>query len=296
MCSLISDKRFYKENDVIYPPFKNGLYMEEYFLNYMQNNQINIDKKGRKYIPVLWTNFQIDPHFTQYKNDMQTVLDKYIINNPSPTGYFTVVQHDDGPMLSLPANTVIYGACTGQVPLPLIYQDVNNTLDQICITKHKSFHEKKFLCSFVGTLTHNIRQKCYDEYKRNTKFVFNIRNAWSTDVNVDLQQLFIDQTINSKFALAPRGYGRSSFRFFEIFKLGAIPVYIWDDNEWLPYKDIIDYDKICVTIHECELDILDEILLNINEKKYNNMLAEYSKIKHLFELEEMCRYIVLHDV
>jgi hypothetical protein len=113
---------------------------------------------------------------------------------------------------------------------------------------------------------------------------------------VDLQQLFIDQTINSKFALAPRGYGRSSFRFFEIFKLGAIPVYIWDDNEWLPYKDIIDYDKICVTIHECELDILDEILLNINEKKYNNMLAEYSKIKHLFELEEMCRYIVLHDV
>ena len=48
---------FYCKNKDIYPPFKNGLYLEEYFLQkYTTNNIIT----KRKYIPCLWTNFQIE--------------------------------------------------------------------------------------------------------------------------------------------------------------------------------------------------------------------------------------------
>jgi hypothetical protein len=117
---FIPDELFITKTNVVYPPFKNGLYLEEYFLNYMSTKNKSTDKNGRLFIPALWTNFQIESWFPQRRDNMQRVLDKWISENPSKTGYFVVVQHDDGPMLRLPQNTTIYGACNGHVPLPLI--------------------------------------------------------------------------------------------------------------------------------------------------------------------------------
>jgi hypothetical protein len=37
------------------------------------------------------------------------------------------------------------------------------------------------------------------------------------------------------FNLAPRGFGRASFRLSEIIQLGRIPVYLYDDYPWIPY-------------------------------------------------------------
>ena len=37
------------------------------------------------------------------------------------------------------------------------------------------------------------------------------------------------------FSLAPRGYGRSSFRLFEMLQAGRVVVYLYDDVPWLPY-------------------------------------------------------------
>ena len=287
---FIPDELFITKTKVVYPPFKNGLYLEEYFLNYMSTKNKTTDKNGRLYVPALWTNFQIESWFPQRRDHMQRVLDKWVSDNPSKSGYFVVVQHDDGPMLRLPQNTTIYGACNGQIPLPLIYEDLERKLENLAKNK-KSFKQKATLCSFVGSVTHNVRKSIIDLYQRNPRFKFSLRQGWTNQVQVDHQQLFIDYTANSKFALAPRGYGKSSFRFFEILKLGSIPVYVWDDAEWLPFKDVLDYDKFCVSIHVSELDILDEILMNVSEKKYNTMLAEYEKIKHMFEMPYMCEYI-----
>ena len=39
----------------------------------------------------------------------------------------------------------------------------------------------------------------------------------------------------TKFNLAPRGYGRSSFRYAEAIQMGRIPVFLWDDLPWIPY-------------------------------------------------------------
>jgi hypothetical protein len=273
---------------VVYPPFKNGLYMEEYFLNYVSTKNIKVDKKGRRYIPALWTNFQIEQRFPRRREEMQRTLDKWISENPSKNGYFTVVQHDDGPMLRLPANTTVYGACTGNIQLPLIYQDLSNKLENI---PPKSFKNKSILCSFVGSVTHNVRKTIIDAYNKNKKFKFSINNGWTNKVSTNNQKTFIDYTVDSKYALAPRGYGRSSFRFFEIFKLGTIPIYIWDDKEWLPYKDVLDYDKFCISIHISEIDLLEELLMSINQTQYEKMFSEYEKIKHMFELEYMCEYI-----
>jgi len=292
--NLINNHLFYISNSVTYPPFKNGFYLEEYFLKYMKNNNKTNDKNGRLYIPALWTNFQIEGWFNnpEIKKTMQNSLDIYILENPCKEGYFTVVQHDDGPMLKLPENTIIYGACSGNIPIPLIYEDNNNTLENIKNQKKIEYKDKEILCSFVGTLTHNLRYICINKLSNIPGFKFNVKQGWSIDIEKNLQDFYINETIKSKFALAPRGYGRSSFRFFEILKLGTIPIYVWDDIEWLPYKDIIDYSKICISINISEIEKLLQILNEITEDKYNEMLENYNEIKHIFELKSITDFIL----
>ena len=276
---FIPDEKFYCQQYITYPPFKHGYYLEEYFLDYMQRTNRSKDRDGRTYIPAFWTAMQIEGWFPEEKPRLQAILNKYIEEHPNTeAGYFTIVQHDDGVLLDLPANTVLYGACTGNTILPLIYQDTNNTL----VSKSRpSYEDKTILCSFIGSYTHELRKKCYDVLCEKPGFKFHLSHNWTSSVQNDAQELFIQTTLNSKFALAPRGYGRSSFRFFEIFQLGCIPVYVWDDVEWLPYTELLDYSKFCISIHENQIDELDTILSKIDETKYQEMWKEYEKIKQI---------------
>lgn len=288
---MISSPLFNCVNKDTYPPFKNGLYLEEYFLKKIKEKNPNLK---RKYIPTLWTNFQVEEWFQSRKYEMQIIFDKWVQENPSEGGYFTIVQHDDGPLLKLPKNTIVYGACCGDIPIPLIYQDINNTLMNF---SKKTFSEKSILCSFVGNITSNnvqpnVREVMTKVLSNNNKFIFYNSGGWTPSVNVDLQKKFIDITLDSKFALAPRGYGRGSFRFFECFQLGTIPIYIWNDFEWLPFKNEINYKKLCITIHISQINNLEKILYSITEEKYNEMFEYYNQIKHFFELEGMTDQIL----
>jgi hypothetical protein len=292
---MIKNNLFNCPNKDNYPPFKNGLYLEEYFYdNYFKNNY----NLKRKYIPVKWTNFQIEGWFNSNKQTMQNILDNWIKENKSENGYFIVVQYDDGALLKLPENTIVYGACSGNIPIPLIYEDKNNTLINM---KKKSFNEKNILCSFVGSITFNhikpnVRQEIFNHFKKNNNFRLINSGVWTSSVNKNLQNIFIDTTINSKFAFAPRGYGRSSFRFFECFQLSTIPIYVWNDVNWLPFQDIIDYNKLCIVIHVSELNKLENILLSIDETKYNNMFEYYNKISYLYTLEGMSNQIIKENL
>lgn len=288
----MNNNLFYCPNKDTYPPFKKGYYLEEYFLDRMSNNQFPLTQ--RKYIPALWTNFQIEPWFNSRKNEMQKSLDKWVVQNPSVHGYFTVVQYDDGPLLKLPENTVVYGACSGDKPIPLIYQDIDEKLEKI---PQKKFAEKKILCSFVGNITANnalpnVRRVMFDTLGRNENFKLFNSGGWTPAVSKSNIEIFIETTVNSKFALAPRGYGRSSFRFFEIFKLGTIPVYLWNDVNWLPFQDVIDYSQLCIVLNISEINKLETILLSVNEEQYIKMLTYYNQIKHLFTVEGMTEQIL----
>jgi hypothetical protein len=67
MVDYIENESFYCKTNIVYPPFKNGLYMEEYFLEYVTKHNIKYDKNGRLYIPCLWTNFQTESWFQERK-------------------------------------------------------------------------------------------------------------------------------------------------------------------------------------------------------------------------------------
>ena len=42
--------------------------------------------------------------------------------------------------------------------------------------------------------------------------------------------------VDSKFTMYPRGCGRSAFGLYETIQMGFLPIYVYDDHEWLPYR------------------------------------------------------------
>ena len=278
-------KQFRPSTSIVYPPFKKGRYMEEYFYEYFLENrkETKETKETRVYIPIFWTNLQNHPGFSKQKYEL--LLSNAMAKMPPDTKYFTVVQHDDGPQLKMKGDVLVFGACTGTIPLPLIYEDTDETLTNSVIKTNK-----KYLASFIGTKTHPSRQQLYDTLINYQDIYISTQDIWSPKVPQSLANLFIDITLQSKFCLAPRGYGRSSFRFFEAMLLDTIPVYFWDDIEWLPYKDKIDYSTFSVSIHDMSKTY--EILKSISNEKYISMLEELKKVRHYFTLEGMSEYIM----
>lgn len=278
-----------------YPPFKNGRYMEEYIHQYFEMNKDTIFTKWI-YIPIYWTNIQNHPAFQSIRYKYEILLQQAIRCYPKDSIFFTCVQHDDGPRLTLPPNTYVFGACSGQIPLPLIYEDKT---EQLLNVPRFTFQNKTILASFVGTLgTHPLRKEMYHALKDKDGVYFSSRESWSHVVDKDASDRFVEITQQSKFCLAPRGYGRSSFRFFEAMRMDVIPVYVWDDIEWLPYmekmhdQDNIDYSLFSISIHHSKLSSLYERLIKITEEEYNKMIAELRRVRPFFELEGMCQQLI----
>jgi hypothetical protein len=280
-------KQFRAATSVVYPPFKNGRYMEEYFYDYIMKHKDNIDS-CRVYIPAFWTNLQIHPNFYIMKNNYNILLKKAYSLLPEDTKYFTVVQADLGVEYYLPKDTLVFGACYGDIPLPLIYEDTTNKLLDI-----ERYDTKRFCASFVGTCnTHPLRTEMFNQLNKVENFQFEVRDVWTNNIPDSLGYKFIYMTLASRFCLAPRGNGRSSFRFFEAMLLDTIPVYFWDDIEWLPYKDILDYSKFSISIHQNDISKTRQILKSISNEKYLSMVEELKKVRHYFSLEGMSEYII----
>ena len=281
-------RQFRPKTSITYPPFKNGRYMEEYFYDYSTNPENNhkIDTE-RIYIPAFWTNIQNHPNFSDMKENLNILLKRAYSLFPESTPYFKVVQADLGVELVLPKNTLVFGACYGDIPLPLIYEDITNRL----LNTPRPI-QRKLRGSFVGTYTHTLRQKMFLSIGRNPNFKFETNDIWTNSVPHAAADTFIKTTLNSKYCLAPRGFGRSSFRFFEAMLLDTVPVYFWDDAEWLPYKDILDYSKFSVSIHKTNIDKTAQILKSISHERYLSMLEELKRVRHYFTLEGMSEYII----
>ena len=281
-------KQFRPATSQTYPPFKKGRYMEEYFYDYIiaHKDTVHLTKV---YIPIFWTNLQNHPAFANQKQNYLILLSNALKKMPADTEYFTVVQHDDGPQLQLPKNTIIFGACSGNIPLPLIYEDTSNTL----LNTLRS-DTKQLLGSFIGTLTHSVRNKMVKQLDNRDDIILITQphTEWTSNVSKSAADIFIEKTLESKFCLSPRGYGRSSPRFFEAMLLDTIPVYFWDDIEWLPYKDVLDYSKFSVSIQEKDIGRVYDILKTISNEKYLSMVEELKKVRHYFTLEGMSEYVV----
>ena len=263
----------------IYPPFLEGDLFEKYFYEHIKKNN---PKLNRKYINATWTNLYCNSLFKNIPFNNEK-LQKELNSLPQEDKYFTIVQFDEGVKYNkLPPNTTVFGCCFGDIPIPLTYETTAFSNQKL-----KLWDDKSIFCSFLGGHTHILRNKVYEYVQQFPDYYYEI----VSDLSVS-KELYIQKSIESKFCLSARGFGRSSFRFFEILKLGSVPVYIWDDENWLPFKEKVDYSKLCVSINIKDLEKLDTILRNITKEEYEDMVFYYKKVENLFTYEGMSKEII----
>ena len=262
----------------VYPPYHQGKYIEDYFFDFYIKNKDQFDAKGRTLIPVSWT--------TLYVENTPINIQEYLDQLDPNGAYFTVVQHDEGIRQRLPANTLVFeaGGLGNGIPIPLVCSKFKNPF---------TYQSKTFFCSFVGSLTHPIRRALYDAYHDvGHGYVFSAQN-WSQQVEHERLQEFIKITANSEFALAPRGYGATSFRLYEVMQLGAIPVYV-SDKHWLPWQDELNWNDLCVIIKPEQIPSLHSILCNnYTHERIHNMRNKIKEIyDDYFSLEGVCKNVL----
>src|SRR6266404_7012890 len=178
-----------------YPSYHRGEYLEEYF--FTNWNHI-CDQFKRKYIDVFWTNiFSNTEVVGEAYPDIQPILDQEL--DPGGT-YFTICQFDAGPLESLPQDTTIFSSGCNRmhgnvVPIPLICSPIPK--DSI------PNNDKTHFASFIGSLTHPIRDELITAFAGNKNYRFSC-GSWTSRVSDKSLQLFLDVTASSRFTLCPR--------------------------------------------------------------------------------------------
>lgn len=269
----------------VYPPYHEGLYIEDYFFNYFTKNKINTD---RIYLPIFWTSLYCNETYTGSKFDIQSYLDTL---DPD-IKYFTICQHEHAPAEILPKNTLVFSASgkihqnnksNNHIPIPLLCSKIKNPiLDK----------KRDILCSFVGAKTHKLRETLFNTFKDDTKFYFNMGN-WEPSVPKYKEDEFKSITERSIFTLCPRGDGPTSFRLYESMQLGSIPVYVYDSTKWIPYENEINWSDLCIFIHENEIPHIKEILENTPQERIDFMKGKINQVyDEYFSLKGMCNKII----
>lgn len=277
--------------DIVYPPFKNGLYIEEYFDKYWTG----LDFPGKDavvYLDVYWHNvFHLNGGLVKVMSVMRKNIEA-VCERAAREGkrVFTVCQWDDLFMEGKKPNnlTVFSVGNTFTVPLPLMVEDRRYTLQR---QARIPFDKKTLLCSFVGSATHPVRHRVVEVFRDVSAAAIRMRTGWNIQVPMDHCREFIELSQQSKFGLAPRGYGPSSFRFFELMEMGVVPVYIHDGENALPYQEFLDYSRFSVVIHVNDLSGLPGRLAAIGKEDYERMLIEMERVRPWFSMEGMCDYI-----
>jgi hypothetical protein len=248
---------------ITYPNYHKGEYFEEYFFRRFSDNFPKLILNDFQYIPIFWTNCYVNRSFGNKKYEIQRVLEK-LDNNKK---YFTISQHDDCVVEHLPKNTLIFsmgGNKVGQnvIPIPLVCSPIQ------CKNQKKDIN-----ISFVGSLTHNIRNKIYEKYKNDCDFVFVVKN-WELNTDEKNVKNFIDIMSRSYYTLCPRGYGKSSFRMYESFQLNSVPIYVYD-KPWIPWQDELDWSKLIISVPESKIDDIKFYTKNFD---YHSMIEYKNKI------------------
>lgn len=256
------------------------------------------------YLPVLWWNNAAKEQRNRGYGPV-TAIDavQAFVDSLPPGNYFTVSRGADGIYESVSDNVVVFSAGgVGDVPIP-----------HLCEIKPGVPGPKNILASFLGNLEcggpaagaprgtsswdpngagARVRRAMWNVFagQDDCLMVNQFIGKWEGNIPAQYTQ-FREAAQQSWFGLAPRGYGRTSYRLYEMFYLGAIPVYIYDEP-WLPYLDRIDWREIAVLCHVSELPGLPDRLRAIPVEKRTQMLVRaQSLLKDFFTPDGVCRQI-----
>ncbi len=177
------------------------------------------------YLPVYWTRWHLSHDYGRTGiAELQSAVSSVLVD---PARTFTVCQYDDGPLVSLGSTRIFLGSRQGVVghDAPLLSS---------AHSRPRFVPRKRFLASFVGRLaTHPLRADMARTLANEQGYVIEDRDGGP--------RRFVRRIIQSRVALAPRGSGGSSFRFFEAMQLGVVPLLL-SDVDTRPFKRHMDWE------------------------------------------------------
>ena len=242
--------RFRERIPFNYPAHQSGLLIEEYFYEYALSNKENIET-DLCYLPIFWTAYHIRHNWGNSYQEVQDFCDSL----PKDKTYFTIVQYDDGIMVSMP-NLITFSCCGNtsnvlmDIPIPLL-----------CDPHGAKRENDSYNASFIGRIGSRVRPKMF-------KDLINVPGFYLKDSGDDVN-LFLEYLQKSTFSLCPRGYGISSFRLYETLEVGSIPIYIVEDelDHWLPFSDKVNWNKLALLLKESDIERIPEIIDSITRNE-----------------------------
>ena len=240
-----------------YPSYSRDWGVEQDFLNFLENSDFLTEDKAaasHHYLPIFWTRYWVQKNYGQNGVGELNLYLKTLKLDESKL--FTICQYDDGPLIDLSFGKGLFLSSRKTEGLgrdiPLIASD----LPRIWPRK-KKIH----LMSFAGRFdTHPIRMELRAAASKSNNVYIANRKLNSRRFTELLKQSFV--------VLCPRGYGGSSFRFYEAMQAGSVPCLI-GDIDTRAFKSQIPWEKISFyfktpgqaisTIEKIDTDLLEEM-------------------------------------
>ena len=155
--------------------------------------------------------------------------------------YVTVSQHSlglrglDAGLADLKNLLVLSAGGAGDVALPLVADGITRPFDDGGEFT-AALLPRKYTFLLCGRATHAVRRRIADiiagDSTLDAATVTYFGQDWRSRLN------------EATYVVAPRGYGRSSFFLYECLAAGALPIYVYDDEPWLPYALPVDVVRV----------------------------------------------------
>lgn len=253
-----------------------GPWIENYFIDTFINKPLSYFN-GMIPLFVQWVDTMVEANdFDKIVKLMREILRPnvmYLAVSQSDKGLEDVQRHH-------PNILTISAGGWGHIPIPLIkgevpYQPLPNTFLYDTV--------------FFGNVNQHSRPEALQNMRKtfpkyNVKFEF---GTYAKD--------WAEKLRTTQFPLAPRGFGRSSFRFSEIIQAGRAPIYVYDDVAWLPYTGTnSSIEKYGMSISNLnDMKGLAQFLSNVTDAKYREIADVVLKMREDFTYRGVMKNIDL---
>jgi hypothetical protein len=212
-----------------YPAHNQDWGVEQDFLAYLHSHpeqKASSNRADWHYLPVFWTRWHLNHDYASTGLDeLQRLVASSLLDDAKT---FTVCQYDDGPVVDVGETTLLLASRKTDAGLDIPLLSAPHRRPWLPV-------RRRWLASFVGRLsTHPVRQELADALDDHPGVRI---------VDGDFgSRRFVRTSLASNVVLSPRGYGGSSFRFFEAAQLGRTPMLI-GDLDTRPFPGVIDWSR-----------------------------------------------------
>jgi hypothetical protein len=96
---------------------------------------------------------------------------------------------------------------------------------------------------------------------------------WDAARRAAVRREYLENIVESDYCLCLRGKGNYSFRFYEVFAMGRVPLFV-DTDCVLPFEDEIDWRRRCVWVDRSEMDRIGDVVADFHAARSDEELRQ----------------------